>query len=115
LNYPGIKCDRNALVINSVPYRFTSIPGANHLWCNKSCRQVYLFNRAQNGDKVPAQSKILTPAKAAEIIVKAMESDKYQVYVGPDAKFLGIFNRISPKTAASFISKQMKKYGITSQ
>lgn len=69
----------------------------------------------QTDAKVPDQSKTLTPAKAAEIIIKGIENDDYQVYVGADSKFLGIFNRISPKTAASFINKQMKKYGITSQ
>lgn len=88
-------------------------PGA--VATNITANSGVTMKMAQSSNKVPAQSKILTPAKAAEIIVKAMENDEYQVYVGPDAKFLGLFNRISPKTAASFISKQMKKYGVTSQ
>ncbi|WP_413668279.1 SDR family NAD(P)-dependent oxidoreductase [Mucilaginibacter sp. Mucisp86] len=73
------------------------------------------MSMAQKSNQVSAESKVLTPAKAAEIIVRGIENNDYQVYVGSDSRFLGIFNRISPKTAASFINKQMKKYGITSQ
>jgi len=75
---------------------------------------VTMVTMQQTG-KAPDPSKVLTPARAAEIIIKGIENNEYQVYVGSDAKFLGIFNRISPKTAASFINKQMKKYGITRQ
>ncbi|XHR94965.1 SDR family NAD(P)-dependent oxidoreductase [Mucilaginibacter sp. UC70_90] len=87
-------------------------PGA--VATNITANSGVTMTTTQKNGKVD-QSKILTPTKAAEIIIKGIEKDDYQVYVGADAKFLGIFNRISPKTAASFINKQMKKYGITSQ
>lgn len=87
-------------------------PGA--VATNITANSGVTMNMVQKGGKEPAQSKILTPAKAAEIIIRGMENNDYQVYVGSDSRFLGIFNRISPKTAASFITRQMKKYGITS-
>ena len=88
-------------------------PGA--VATNITANSGVTMNMVQKGNKVPAESKILAPAKAAEIIVRGIENNDYQVYVGADSRFLGIFNRISPKRAASFINKQMKKYGITSQ
>lgn len=88
-------------------------PGA--VATNITANSGVTMNMVQKSNQASAESKILTPEKAAEIIVRGIEHNEYQVYVGSDSRFLGIFNRISPKTAASFINKQMKKYGITSQ
>ena len=52
---------------------------------------------------------ILTPAKAAAMIIKGMEKNKYRVKVGKDAKVLDLLYRINPKFATGFISKMMKK------
>ncbi|MCC6298882.1 MAG: SDR family NAD(P)-dependent oxidoreductase [Anaerolineales bacterium] len=52
--------------------------------------------------------KMLAPAKAAEIIVNAVETDRYSVLVGSDAKFMDFIYRLNPKGAAGFIYKQMK-------
>ncbi|MCC6500728.1 MAG: SDR family oxidoreductase [Anaerolineales bacterium] len=52
--------------------------------------------------------KMLAPAKAAEIIVNAIENDRYSVLVGSDAKFMDFIYRLNPKGAANFIYKQMK-------
>jgi short-subunit dehydrogenase len=56
------------------------------------------------------QSKMALPAsKAAEIIIKAMEKNKYRATVGKDAMMLDILYRISPRFATNFIGKMMKK------
>ncbi|MFN8383903.1 MAG: SDR family NAD(P)-dependent oxidoreductase [Anaerolineales bacterium] len=52
--------------------------------------------------------KTLAPDKAAEIIVDAIEKDRYSVMVGSDAKFMDFICRLNPKMAAGFIYKQMK-------
>jgi short-subunit dehydrogenase len=56
------------------------------------------------------QSKMALPApRAAEIIIKAMEKNKYRATVGKDAMMLDILYRISPRFATNFIGKMMKK------
>ena len=56
------------------------------------------------------QGKMALPAsKAAEIIIKAMENNKYRATVGKDAMMLDILYRISPRLATNFIGKMMKK------
>jgi short-subunit dehydrogenase len=70
-----------------------------------------------SGLSVPAQSqsnaeqksmKILSPAKAAQIIVDGMENNRYRVLVGKDASFMDLIYRLNPKRAAKFISDKMK-------
>lgn len=52
--------------------------------------------------------KPLPAVKAAQIIVEAIEQDRYSVFVGSDAKFMDFIYRLNPKRAAGFIYKQMK-------
>jgi NAD(P)-dependent dehydrogenase (short-subunit alcohol dehydrogenase family) len=52
--------------------------------------------------------KPLAPSKAAEIIVDAIENDRYNVHVGSDSKMMDFLTRLNPKMAAGFIYKQMK-------
>ena len=52
--------------------------------------------------------KALPADKAAEIIVSAIEQDRYSVLVGSDAKFMDFICRLNPKGATRFIYKQMK-------
>ena len=59
-------------------------------------------NAAQSGMALPAP-------KAADIIIRAIEKNKYRVTVGKDATMLDILYRLSPKRATSFIGKMMKK------
>ena len=54
-------------------------------------------------------SMILTPSKAAAIIIKGIEKNKYRVKVGKDARILDLLYRLNPKFATGFISKMMKK------
>jgi short-subunit dehydrogenase len=51
--------------------------------------------------------KSLLPAKAAQIIINGMESNRYRVLVGTDAKIMDIFYRITPRSAAKLIGKKM--------
>jgi short-subunit dehydrogenase len=56
------------------------------------------------------QSKLAMPAsKAAEIILEAVEQNKYRVTVGKDARFLDLFYRFNPQRATDFILKKMAK------
>lgn len=52
--------------------------------------------------------KPLAADKAAQIIVDAIEKDRYSVLVGQDATFMDFIYRLNPKAAAGFIYKQMK-------
>ena len=52
--------------------------------------------------------KVLSPAKAAQIIIAGMENDSYRVLVGSDAKFMDTIYRFNPAYAARFIYKKMK-------
>lgn len=69
-----------------------------------------------SGLNIPAQSsaekksmKILSAAKAAEIIIDGMEKNNYRVLVGSDAKFMDYIYRLNPKSAAKFIAGKMKE------
>lgn len=72
---------------------------------------------ANSGVSIPGASqssseeqkiKPLAPSKAAEIIVDAIEADRYSVLVGSDAKLMDFITHLNPKMAAGFIYKQMK-------
>ncbi len=51
--------------------------------------------------------KPLAPSKAAEIIVKGVERDEYEILVGRDSAFMNFIYRVSSRRAARFISRQM--------
>ena len=51
--------------------------------------------------------KPMAASKAVQIILKGIEKNQYQIFVGPDAKMMNILYRITPKFAAKFITKQM--------
>jgi short-subunit dehydrogenase len=51
----------------------------------------------------------LSASKAAEIIIKAMEKNKFRVTVGKDATILDLLYRLNPRLATNFIGKMMKK------
>ncbi len=52
--------------------------------------------------------KILSPEKAAQIIIDGMERNAYRVLVGNDARLMDFFYRLNPKRAANLIAKKMK-------
>lgn len=54
------------------------------------------------------QRKIYPADQAARDILDGMEGNRFRVLVGPDAKLLDRFYRLSPRRAAAFIAAQMK-------
>ena len=68
---------------------------------------------AHSGVAIPAVGdasarRVLAADKAARIILDGMERNSFRVLVGPDAKLLDRFYRLSPKRATAFIAGQMK-------
>lgn len=61
-------------------------------------------------DASAAQSSMALPApKAAEIIIRAMEKNRFRATVGRDASMLDKLYRLNPRMATNFIGKMMKK------
>ncbi len=53
-------------------------------------------------------AKMLSATKCAQMIIKAMEKNKFRVLAGQDAKMLDLLSRLSPKKATLMIAKKMK-------
>ena len=67
----------------------------------------------RSGSNASAQaSRTLSADKAAEIMIKAIENNKFRVMVGKDARFLDILYRLNPERAVQFIVKQMSSLKI---
>jgi short-subunit dehydrogenase len=61
-------------------------------------------------DSTKSQSNMaLSASRAAEIIIRAVERNKFRVTVGKDATFLDLMYRLNPRIATNFIGKMMKK------
>lgn len=60
-------------------------------------------------DTSAQESMTLSAEKAASIMIRAIEKNKYRVMVGKDAQFLDFLYRLSPERATRFIAKQMSK------
>ncbi|MFA5542566.1 MAG: SDR family NAD(P)-dependent oxidoreductase [Bacilli bacterium] len=58
-------------------------------------------------DKKASKMKLLTPQKAAQIIIDATQKEKYKVLAGKDSKFLDFLTRLCPKKAANIIAKKL--------
>lgn len=56
-----------------------------------------------------SKMKMTSAPKAAEIIIEGMENNKFQVYVGSDAKMMNTMYKLSPKRAIAYINKMMAK------
>ena len=66
---------------------------------------------AEAAQKDSKANQMAMPAdKAATMMIRAIEQNKFRVMVGKDAGFLDKFYRISPKRAVHFIVKQMGKF-----
>lgn len=59
-------------------------------------------------DRKASAIRQLAPDRAAQIIVDAIEQDRYSVLVGSDATLMDFIYRLNPRAAAGFIYKQMK-------
>jgi len=53
--------------------------------------------------------RMTSPDKAARIMVDGIEKDRLHIYVGADARLMGIAIKVMPKTAIGFVKKQMAK------
>jgi len=51
---------------------------------------------------------MLSPQKAAKIIVDGIEKNKLQIFTGKDSNMMNILYRLNPTFATKFITKQMK-------
>jgi short-subunit dehydrogenase len=51
---------------------------------------------------------VLTPKKAAELIIEAMEKNKLRTYIGKDCKTMYALYKIAPRMAMKMINKVMK-------
>jgi short-subunit dehydrogenase len=51
-----------------------------------------------------------SPEVAAETIIAAIENNKFQIYIGRDARIMNLFYRLSPRAATRFMQKQMKSF-----
>ena len=52
--------------------------------------------------------KMLSATKAAEILIKSMEKNKFQVFVGKDSKMMNIIYKMNPKAAPKMMYKALK-------
>jgi short-subunit dehydrogenase len=52
--------------------------------------------------------KMLSPEKAAKIIIDGMEKNKPQIFTGSDSRFMNILYRLNPVYATKLITKQMQ-------
>ena len=57
----------------------------------------------------PGGLPILSPAKAAAIVIRGIEKDKLHIYVGPDSRLMSLAIKVAPRPAIRFVQKQMSK------
>lgn len=53
-------------------------------------------------------SQLLTPSKAAELIIDGIETDRYRVLAGKDSRMMDKLYRLNPRRAAELIADKMK-------
>jgi short-subunit dehydrogenase len=80
-------------------------PGAiaTNIMANSGVKSTKATGDSEESQDYPA----LAPDKAAEVIIAAIEKNKYRVMVGSDARFLDILYRLSPRRAVNYIVKKM--------
>ncbi len=62
-----------------------------------------------SGDIDGKNSPMLQADKAAQMMLKAIEKDRYRKLIGKDAQMLDLLYRLSPSRASNFIAKKMKQ------
>lgn len=63
---------------------------------------------AGGGDDTGQSFPMTSAEDAADTIIKGMERDQFQVYVGNDAKMMNLLYRLSPRRATRFMYNRMK-------
>lgn len=59
----------------------------------------------EGGSRFP----LTEPEDAARTIVDGIESDRYHIYVGRDARLMNLLNRLAPRRSTHLIQRQMKR------
>ncbi|MDD3048412.1 MAG: SDR family NAD(P)-dependent oxidoreductase [Bacilli bacterium] len=52
--------------------------------------------------------KMLSPVKAASLIIEGMEKNKFKLYIGTDSKMMNLMYKINDKAAIKYINKKMQ-------
>jgi len=65
-------------------------------------------NISQQMENARGLIKMLSPSRAAQIILDGIEQNRYRILVGSDATFMDIICRLCPRHAARFIYTRMK-------
>ena len=64
--------------------------------------------KVENKDKEAQRAgNILSPTKAAQLIIDGIEKKKFRIFVGKDARMMDFLYRLSPGFAANLIAKKM--------
>jgi short-subunit dehydrogenase len=67
------------------------------------------LNNPRQSTEESKSIKVLSSKQAAQIIIDGIEQNRYRILVGKDARFMDLFYRFNPKSAAGFISKKMQR------
>ncbi len=65
-------------------------------------------NVSSSSAETESKLKPLSASKAASLIIKGIEKNKLQLYIGNDSKFMNLLYKFNSKKAIIFIKKQMK-------
>ena len=63
---------------------------------------------SQSMERLQGVMRPLAPSKAARIILDGVEKNRYRILVGPDAVFMDLLYRLSPRLSARLIHQLMK-------
>jgi NAD(P)-dependent dehydrogenase (short-subunit alcohol dehydrogenase family) len=89
------------------PVRVTAVfPGA--IATNISENSGVVMEMTPEMEAQAAKFNPLPAPKAAQIILDGMQKDKFQVYVGQDARMMNLLYRLDPRRATRFMYDQMK-------
>ena len=67
-----------------------------------------LGNASSASSKENKSFAVLSPSKAAQIIIDGMEKNRYHILVGKDARMMNFLSRLNPGYAAKLIYSKMK-------
>lgn len=82
-----------------------AFPGATNTNIAKNSRVA--APNLSKADIAKQTSRMLSPTKAAEMILNGMERNKPQIFTGSDSKLMNRLYRINPTFATKFIAKRM--------
>ncbi|NLA33174.1 MAG: SDR family oxidoreductase [Mollicutes bacterium] len=83
-------------------------PGAIATDIVKNSNKVRGEKNEKGSEETKTNMKMTSASEAARQIIEGIEKNKFQVYVGNDAKFMNKFYKFSPKKALKMINDKMK-------